>query len=67
MSYPKPTQLNMGRVAEGGPGYLGPIASAPSFGGVRVLSYIPYYFRANRGGKGHMRVALKILEGVYPS
>lgn len=23
------------------------------------LDLIPYYFRANRGGKGHMRVGLK--------
>lgn len=23
------------------------------------LDFVPYYFRANRGGKGHMRVGLK--------
>ncbi|KAG9958708.1 DUF1680-domain-containing protein, partial [Aureobasidium melanogenum] len=26
---------------------------------LRKLDFIPYYFRANRGGKGHMRVGLK--------
>ena len=23
------------------------------------VNFVPYYFRANRGGKGHMRVGLK--------
>lgn len=23
------------------------------------LNFVPYYFRANRGGKGHMRVGLR--------
>lgn len=26
---------------------------------VEALHFIPYYFRANRGGKGHMRVGLR--------
>lgn len=26
---------------------------------VSELHFVPYYFRANRGGKGHMRVGLK--------
>lgn len=26
------------------------------------LRFIPYYFRANRGGKGHMRVGLQRFE-----
>lgn len=26
-----------------------------------ALSFVPYYFRANRGGKGHMRVGLRKL------
>lgn len=26
---------------------------------IRKLHFVPYYFRANRGGKGHMRVGLK--------
>lgn len=25
----------------------------------RDLNFVPYYFRANRGGKGHMRVGLR--------
>ena len=25
------------------------------------LNYIPYYLRANRGGKGQMRVGLRVL------
>jgi hypothetical protein len=29
-------------------------------GQVDVLRFIPYYFRANRGGKGQMRVGLRI-------
>lgn len=28
-------------------------------GEVKDLVFVPYYFRANRGGKGHMRVGLK--------
>jgi hypothetical protein len=27
-------------------------------GGERELVFVPYYLRANRGGKGHMRVGL---------
>lgn len=26
---------------------------------VRALNFVPYYFRANRAGKGHMRVGLR--------
>lgn len=25
----------------------------------KALKFVPYYFRANRGGKGHMRVGLR--------
>lgn len=31
-------------------------------GEARDLVFVPYYFRANRGGKGHMRVGLKRIE-----
>ncbi|KAL2017450.1 hypothetical protein VTK56DRAFT_2106 [Thermocarpiscus australiensis] len=30
----------------------------PVLGQERKLTFVPYYFRANRGGKGHMRVGL---------
>jgi DUF1680 family protein len=33
-------------------------ASEQGFGEERDLVLVPYYFRANRGGKGHMRVGL---------
>jgi hypothetical protein len=29
--------------------------------GKKTLNFIPFYFRANRGGKGHMRVGLRVL------
>lgn len=47
-----------------------PQSSSPAFeyealrGAVKVqaeeLVFVPYYFRANRGGRGHMRVAFEI-------
>jgi hypothetical protein len=30
-----------------------------AIGTKRELTFVPYYFRANRGGKGNMRVALQ--------
>jgi hypothetical protein len=33
---------------------------------VEIL-FVPYYYRGNRGGKGHMRVGFKTAEGVLPS
>ncbi len=32
-----------------------------SASGTNELHFVPYYLRANRGGKGHMRVGLKRL------
>ena len=29
--------------------------------GTNELRFIPYYARANRGGRGHMRVGLKVM------
>jgi hypothetical protein len=33
---------------------------APTSENVRDLFFIPYYLRANRGGKGQMRVGLRV-------
>ncbi|USW49012.1 hypothetical protein Slin15195_G023310 [Septoria linicola] len=34
-------------------------SSLESSNAIAKLNFVPYYFRANRGGKGHMRVGLK--------
>lgn len=33
---------------------------------IESLHFIPYYFRANRGGRGHMRVGLRAWEDRSP-
>lgn len=43
-----------------GPIYdLQPISGSGCNEDQKVLNLVPYYFRANRGGKGHMRVGFK--------
>ena len=31
------------------------------------VAFVPYYYRGNRGGRGHMRVGFRIAEEVLPS
>lgn len=35
-------------------------AGTAAAGEKRDLFYVPYYLRANRGGRGHMRVGLRV-------
>lgn len=40
------------------------VPSAEERGNVpQTLKFVPYYFRANRTGKGHMRVGLRRKSG----
>ena len=42
----------------GGPGFETRKAQEPVSDDAKDLHFVPYYFRANRGGKGQMRVGL---------